>query len=204
MNSSKWKSPFQYNKRERAQPQSRDGLGLLEKKKDYILRARNRERNEKELKELQRAVELRNPDEFYFSMITDAKKKKPETKTKSFRSFSKEQKMLLQTQDISYVEMKLASCRKKLKNLKESVSRGGDHQTTLIRNYDELKTIKDRPDDVLSFDNAEYDESVSRLEKIIKDLEEVHYEMEIQRETEKDPNYKIVDGEPVWNRERKK
>ena len=47
---------------------SREKYGLLEKRKDYLLRARDFHRKERTLKQLQRKAEERNPDEFYHAM----------------------------------------------------------------------------------------------------------------------------------------
>jgi hypothetical protein len=65
--------------RERAQPASRKKLGLLEKHKDYVLRARDYHRKEKRIKSLREKARDRNPDEFYFGMIN--KKTKVTTAT---------------------------------------------------------------------------------------------------------------------------
>ena len=66
--------------KERSQPAARvkSGAGLLEKHKDYVLRARAYHSKEKRIKALQEKARFRNPDEFYFKMDS--------TKTKVRRS----------------------------------------------------------------------------------------------------------------------
>lgn len=55
--------------RERAQPANRTRLGLLEKKKDYILRARDFQSKKKRLQSMKVKAAYKNPDEFYFGMV---------------------------------------------------------------------------------------------------------------------------------------
>jgi hypothetical protein len=52
--------------RERAQPARRKAKGFLEKKRDYVVRARNHKAKQAQLKALKRHAELKNDDEFYF------------------------------------------------------------------------------------------------------------------------------------------
>ncbi len=54
--------------RERSQPEKREHLGFLEKKKDYKLRAKNYHEKEEKLNKLRVKASLRNPDEFYNKM----------------------------------------------------------------------------------------------------------------------------------------
>ena len=68
---SSWKNAVQRREhRERAQPRARAGLGLLEKHKDYKLRAKNFHSKEKRLASMRGKAALRNPDEFYFRMVS--------------------------------------------------------------------------------------------------------------------------------------
>lgn len=55
--------------RERAQPESRAQFGFLEKKKDYVLRAKDYNFKKRKLQRLRQKALSRNPDEFHFHMI---------------------------------------------------------------------------------------------------------------------------------------
>src|SRR5438046_3120507 len=57
--------------KERAQPYSRVRRGLLEKRKDYVLRAQDYKRKQSTLKRLSEKASERNPDEFYFGMVNE-------------------------------------------------------------------------------------------------------------------------------------
>ena len=92
--------------RERHQPSSRAQFGLLEKKKDYRLRAKDYNEKKEVLKSLRKKALNKNPDEFYFHMVNskltegghrDLVSKKSEAKN------SEEQVKLLQTQDYKYI-----------------------------------------------------------------------------------------------------
>ncbi|EME32317.1 Probable U3 small nucleolar RNA-associated protein 11 [Galdieria sulphuraria] len=56
--------------KERGQPRSRAKFGLLEKHKDYIERSQNYHKRERRYKALVEKALQRNPDEFYFKMIS--------------------------------------------------------------------------------------------------------------------------------------
>eukprot|EP00917_Polyrhabdina_sp_WS-2016_P002447 GHVP01005222.1.p2 GENE.GHVP01005222.1~~GHVP01005222.1.p2 ORF type:complete len:217 (-),score=46.25 GHVP01005222.1:1834-2484(-) len=68
---------------QRNQPEDRKHLGYLEKKQDYVKRARRQEVLKKEKNSLYEAARLRNPDEFNYKMVTT------ETRGKSGRTFTR-------------------------------------------------------------------------------------------------------------------
>ena len=56
--------------KERSQPAARAGLGLLEKHKDYKLRAQDYHKKQDALNTLREKAAFKNPDEFYFKMAS--------------------------------------------------------------------------------------------------------------------------------------
>lgn len=56
--------------KERSQPLARQSLGLLEKKKDYKIRAKQHHKKENLIHKLKLQAALKNPDEFNTRMIT--------------------------------------------------------------------------------------------------------------------------------------
>lgn len=59
--------------RERGQLKGREKLGLLEKHKDYSLRAKDHKKKQTVLKSLKQKAAERNEDEFYFGMVSRGK-----------------------------------------------------------------------------------------------------------------------------------
>ena len=57
------------NHKERSQLAHRAKFGILEKHKDYVLRAKDYHSKQERIKTLQRKAADRNKDEFYFGMV---------------------------------------------------------------------------------------------------------------------------------------
>lgn len=107
--------------KERSQPQDRQHLGILEKKKDYKQRAIDYHRKEDRIKAMQQKVAMRNPDEFYFGMhntkVEDGKHRSKE----DYRMLSPELVKVMKDQDLSYVRMQKQKDMKKAEKLQASL-----------------------------------------------------------------------------------
>ncbi|KAI9761326.1 MAG: hypothetical protein M4579_001116 [Chaenotheca gracillima] len=114
--------------RERAQPGEREKWGLLEKHKDYQLRARSHRAQRDNLKRLRNAAKERNPDEFYFSMMNTKTSAKDGTRLgdRGNKSLSTDAVRLLKTQDAGYLRIMGDKARKESARLKEKFLGSGD------------------------------------------------------------------------------
>ncbi|NWJ02951.1 UTP11 protein, partial [Crypturellus undulatus] len=107
--------------RERAQPAARRKLGLLEKKKDYRLRADDYHKKQDALRALQRKALERNPDEFYFQMVRSSLQDGVHVVKQPKDEVTPEQAKVMRTQDLKYVEMKRVAEAKKIERLKSEL-----------------------------------------------------------------------------------
>ncbi|KAK6373671.1 uncharacterized protein PV06_10296 [Exophiala oligosperma] len=131
--------------RERAQPGNREKWGILEKHKDYSLRAQDYNLKKKKLSQLSQKARERNPDEFAFGMLSQGKaglgKHKASARSGDGTStagapLSHDAVKLLKTQDAGYLRTVAAKGRREIERLKEEVgldavtlsSKGGKHK----------------------------------------------------------------------------
>lgn len=216
MNSSKWKSPFQRKKRERQQPAARAHLGILEKKKDYIERAKIYHKHEKEIDNLRREAELRNPNEFYYSMIGDMKEKPIEYKSKPREDFTKEQRLLLETRDINYIVSKMQTQKNKLEKLRNRLPVKTTGTTKIYSSVEEAIAATKGQQIQENFEEEEdradvkqLKEEIEQREFILQKLQEVYDEMKLQKEIKNDDQYDTVEDDDgnihhVWKPIRKR
>ncbi|XP_074539873.1 putative U3 small nucleolar RNA-associated protein 11 [Halichoeres trimaculatus] len=110
----------QRNHHERSQPGFRKTLGLLEKKKDYKLRADDYHKKQNTLSALRKKALEKNPDEFYFKMVNIQLEDGVHTikQEAGEPEMTEEQKKVMRTQDIKYVETKRVAEAKKIERLK--------------------------------------------------------------------------------------
>jgi len=137
--------------KERAQPRARASLGILEKKKDYKVRAEDYHRKRDRLDAMQRKASMRNPDEFYFGMtnsqVQTASGRQQQLHRKTAAAEQKEFERrvggpdairLMKEQDLRYVRMQAQVDRKKIEKLQASLHYldDGDGGGDIIRNGD--------------------------------------------------------------------
>lgn len=187
--------------RERAQPESRKKLGLLEKHKDYVVRAKAFHQKDEALRKLREKAAFRNPDEFYFKMVntkTIDGVHKPESQA---NKYSQEELMLMKTQDIGYVLQKVQSEKKKIEKL-TALLHSLDNQPSNKHVYyvedreearelqagplegKKLPAFEDLPDRIKRRTAASYRELEARKNRV-NQLEKLYMDMALQKELQK-------------------
>ncbi|POS82555.1 hypothetical protein EPUL_005383 [Erysiphe pulchra] len=119
--------------RERDQPEERKKWGLLEKHKDYSARARDYNEKKAKLKALRQKVLEKNPDEFYFGMMSRSGPRTGKNATGTIAGdrgnqvLSQEAVRLLKTQDLAYIRSARNKATKEVAKL-ETVVKGIEGQ----------------------------------------------------------------------------
>ncbi|KAL3943038.1 MAG: hypothetical protein SGBAC_002856 [Bacillariaceae sp.] len=107
--------------KERSQPQKRQHLGILQKKKDYKKRADDYHRKQDRIKTMRTKANMRNPDEFYFGMHNSEVKDGHHKSTTDYRDVPPEMIKLMKDQDLSYFRMQKQKDSKKAERLQASL-----------------------------------------------------------------------------------
>lgn len=134
--------------RERAQPNERKKWGLLEKKKDYKLRAQDYHKKEAYLKHLKNKVSERNPDEYHHGMVN----KKTDNRgivisERGNEELSNSAAKLLKTQDSGYVKTLHDTESRKIEKLEADL---------MFKSQGNHKVFVDSTDDAQKFSAAKY------------------------------------------------
>ncbi|KAL4818503.1 small-subunit processome [Aspergillus spinulosporus] len=112
--------------RERGQLQGREKWGILEKHKDYSLRAKDYNMKKQKLKRLEEKARNRNPDEFAFGMMSSHSSTKGKHGTgmresATAQGLSHEAIKLLKTQDAGYLRTVGERVRRQIEKVKEDL-----------------------------------------------------------------------------------
>ncbi|KAF2150776.1 U3 small nucleolar RNA-associated protein 11 [Myriangium duriaei CBS 260.36] len=115
------------NHKERAQPLERQKWGLLEKHKDYSLRAKDHNEKKRRLRTLRQKAAERNPDEFAFGMMSSTTKKGVKVTQRGVEngtsgSLSVDIVKLLKTQDAGYLQTVLQQTKRERERTMEQAT----------------------------------------------------------------------------------
>lgn len=134
---------------------------MLEKHKDYVLRARDYHKKQNQLKALAQQALNRNPDEFYFNMINSKMEngvhyiKEKETK------YTADALKLMKTQDLNYINAKRAMEAKKIEKLQSVLHMLGSEEDPRARNQHIV--FVDSENEARSFDAAAHFDTAPEL-----------------------------------------
>lgn len=159
--------------RERAQPANRSRLGLLEKKKDYVLRARDFQSKKKRLQAMKVKAAYKNPDEFYFGMIKNRVDKKSGRVRLAgdHEKISNEVIKLMKSQDLKHIQEMIRVNEAKLQNFRaehailisqeENRKRCKNSHIKFVEDDEDLADliIQDGDDDIDKTDDINIDET---------------------------------------------
>lgn len=104
MTSSLRNSLHRRNHKERSQLAHRAKYGILEKHKDYVLRARDYHAKQDRLNRLKQKAANRNKDEFYFAMKNERTVEGVHVKDRGNTSMPMDMVKLLKSQDQGYIQ----------------------------------------------------------------------------------------------------
>jgi hypothetical protein len=132
------------NHKERAQPVEREKWGLLEKRKDYKLRAADHKQKKQKLKLLSEKARDRNPDEFSFKMLSSkVDKQGKKMADRGNVALSVDVVKLLKTQDSGYIRTMLQMVRKEREELEQKLVLE-EGEIRAVRDGDKTKQSKHR------------------------------------------------------------
>jgi U3 small nucleolar RNA-associated protein 11 len=107
--------------KERRQPEARRRLGLLEKHKDYILRARNYHKKEDVIKKLKEKAEEKNVEEYSTLMHSDKIVKGVHIRRRKGVQRTMQSMKVMKTQDLAYFTAKKKAEANRIEKLESSL-----------------------------------------------------------------------------------
>ncbi|KAG4443256.1 hypothetical protein IFR05_001299 [Cadophora sp. M221] len=178
------------NHKERGQPEERKKWGLLEKHKDYSARARDFNDKKKRLKALKQKVLDKNPDEFYFGMMS---RKGPTTTGKNRtgtvngdrgnEALSQEAVRLFKTQDLGYVRTMRNKALKDVEELERRAAgiKGAGRKVVFVDDEEEQRRKVESAD--MDMDDEDEDSDGEEVES--GDIEAKNFRKMQQKEADK-------------------
>lgn len=167
--------------RERSQPEKRQRFGLLEKKKDYVKRAKVYNQKQRVLHNLRRKAAFKNPDEFYFRMINSTTRGGIHQDTKAgvgsavnkAETHSRSVLKLYNSQDLNYLRNMHQKESAKLEKLESELhyiqSSPKNHKIVFVgEEFDESKVTLLEPMPLSEESNPKYDELKTRRERLAR------------------------------------
>lgn len=145
--------------KERSQPRARQHLGILEKKKDFVVRAKHHHTRTKQLATLREKAAQRNPDEFYFGMQRNQVINGKHTKTFEARNeelghlIGHDAVRIMKDQDLSYIRMQIQKDQSQIQKLETNLhflggggGSGNTNNNNTANNREEDEDIEYRED----------------------------------------------------------
>ncbi|MFS8008935.1 putative small-subunit processome, Utp11 protein [Helianthus anomalus] len=187
--------------KERAQPKERKRFGLLEKHKDYVVRAKAFHKKEDYLQKLKEKAANRNPDEFYFKMINSKTVNGVHKSGGDSDKYTEEELLLMKTQDIGYILQKLQAEKKKIERLTATLhsldSQPSNKHVYYAEDREDAKRIlsetksveglpafEDLPESIKRKTASSYRQLEDRKNRV-QELEKVYNEMALKQELRK-------------------
>ncbi|KAE8324622.1 small-subunit processome [Aspergillus sergii] len=151
------------NHKERGQVGGREKWGILEKHKDYSLRAKDYNQKKAKLKRLEEKARDRNPDEFAFGMMSSHTQKAGKHGTAARQSaagLSHDAIKLLKTQDAGYLRTTGERIRRQMDKLEQEIQLQDGMVQSLVGKRPKKKkaAVRDEDDDGFDFDFDEESE----------------------------------------------
>ncbi|KAJ5664547.1 hypothetical protein N7507_005278 [Penicillium longicatenatum] len=148
------------NHKERAQLEGREKWGILEKHKDYSLRAKDYNAKKAKIKRLEEKARDRNPDEFHFGMMggqnqTQGKHGRGGVGRASAAGLSHDAVKLLKTQDQDYLRTAGERIRRQIETLQRDIQLQDGMNSALGVKTQEKKEESEDEDDFDGFDDLD-------------------------------------------------
>ena len=158
--------------KERSQPKARKRFGLLEKHKDYVVRANDFKKKKASIKNLKKKAADRNPDEFYHNMH-NSQVTGGVHRMKKDGSLANSTVALLKTQDMGYIVHRKSIDDRKAEQLRDNLHMIGEDvprkhkifvdSSSKLKEFDVAKHFDTAPELVGRFFNRPRVETIEKL-----------------------------------------